>query len=104
VNETIDLIGASGATYRFRLVTDPNQLPSTAGNFAYVRWRGSAVQVMGCGAVNSLQEAARDWNVAVRDHGAQGLYVRLNVARSTRGDEHQDLVDRLRPPMSARDE
>jgi len=72
VNETIDLIGASGATYRFRLVTDPNQLPSTAGNFAYVRWRGSAVQVMGCGAVNSLQEAARDWNVAVRDHGAQG--------------------------------
>jgi len=104
VKRTLDLPGASGATYRFKLVEDPAGLPSAAGNFAYVRWRGSAPQVMGCGAVNSLLDATRDWDLAVRAHGAEGLYVRLNVARSTRGQEHQDLFDKLRPPMPARDE
>jgi len=100
----LDLTGASGATYRFRLVDDPAQLPSTAGNFIYVRWRGTAPQIMCCCAVNSLTQASQDWDFAVRSHGAQGLYIRLNVARATRGEEHRDLVARLRPPMPVRDE
>lgn len=104
MKQTLDLAGASGATYRFRLVEDPAELPSAAGNFAYVRWRGSAPQVMGCGAVNNLMDAMRDWDMAVRSHGAEGLYVRLNVARSTRCEDHQDLFNKLRPPMPARDE
>ena len=104
VQDLLDLTGASGATYRFRLVEDPGQLPSAAGNFAYVRWRGTAAQVMCCSAVNSLVEASDAWDFAVRSHGVEGLYIRLNVARATRGEEHRDLVARLRPPMPARDE
>jgi hypothetical protein len=104
VQEHLDLTGASGANYRFRRVVDPAQLPTTAGNFLYVRWRGTAPQVMCCGAVDSLVEANHRWDAAVRAHGAEGLYIRLNVARSTRREEHLDLFTRLRPPMPAIDE
>lgn len=100
VKDHIDLQGASGATYRFRLVADPAALPATSGNFVYVRWRGAAAQVACCGAVNSLTSATRLWDAAVRAHGADGLYVRLNVARAIRDAEHEDLVARQRPPMT----
>uniref|UniRef100_B0T9E2 Uncharacterized protein n=1 Tax=Caulobacter sp. (strain K31) TaxID=366602 RepID=B0T9E2_CAUSK len=100
VKEHLDLQGASGATYRFRLIADPGQLPATSGNFVYVRWRGSVPQVFCCGAVNSLTSATRLWDVAVRTHGAEGLYVRLNVARAQRDEEHADLIEKIRPPMS----
>ena len=104
MQDHLDLPGASGATYRFRLIEDPAQLPSTAGNFVYVRWRATTPQVMCCGAVGSLLDARQQWDAAVRSHSAQGLYIRLNVARSTRGEEHLDLVSRWRPPIPALDE
>lgn len=104
MQDHLDLTGASGATYRFRLVEDPAQLPATAGNFVYVRWRGATPQVLCCSAVNSLVQATADWDLAVRSHAVQALYVRLNVARATRGEERRDLVARLRPVMTSRDE
>lgn len=102
MQDHLDLKGASGATYRFRLVAEPGQLPATSGNFVYVRWRGTAPQVFCCGAVNSLTSASQDWDEAVRAHGASGLYVRLNVARASRDEEHADLVAKYQPVMAAR--
>jgi hypothetical protein len=99
VQDHLDLRGASGAIYRFRLITDPGQLPATSGNFVYVRWRGAAPQVFCCGSADSLGSASRHWEEAVRAFGATGLYVRLNVARTARDEEHADLVETYRPPM-----
>lgn len=99
VQDHLDLQGASGATYRFRLIAEPGQLPATSGNFAYVRWRGARPEVSCLGAVNSLGSASRVWDEAVRAHGASGLYVRLNVARAARDQEHADLVEKHQPPM-----
>jgi len=104
VQDLLDLQGASGATYRFRLIADPGELPATSGNYIYVRWRGSAPQVLACGAANSLGAATRRWDEAVRAHGAAGLYIRLNVARAARDQEHADLVAKYRPPMTPLDE
>ena len=97
----LDLNGASGATYRFRLIADPGELPATSGNFVYVRWRGAAPQVFCCGAVSTLSSAAERWDEAVRAYGAAGLYIRLNVARAVRDEEHADLVAKHQPPMGA---
>lgn len=101
MKDSLDLQGASGATYRFRLVADPAGLPATSGNFVYVRWRGAAAQVACCGAVHTLASANRFWDEAVRAHKVEGLYIRLNVARAVRDQEHEDLMAKLRPPMSA---
>lgn len=100
MQDLIDLQGASGARYRFRHVADLSDLPAAAGNFAYVRWTGVRPQVVGCGAANGLGQAAVGWSHAVSSHGANAVYVRLNVVRAARLGEHQDLVEGLRPPMS----
>lgn len=99
MQQLLDLHGASGSAYRFRLIDGDERLPVTAGNFAYVGWLGHTPQVFCCGAVNTLAAAADGWNDAVRVHGAAGLYVRLNVARATRDHEHDDIVAQYRPAM-----
>ena len=101
MQDLLDLEGASGARYRFRHVADLSDLRVTAGNFAYVRWTGPRPQVVGCGAVNGLVRAVSGWSEAVSAHGANAVYVRLNVARAARLDEHHDLIEGLRPPMPA---
>jgi uncharacterized protein YecE (DUF72 family) len=101
VQEYLDLQGASGATFRFRLIADPDQLPATSGNFVYVRWRGATPQVFCCGAVDSLSAALQSWDEAVRTYGASDVYVRLNVARSVRDEQLADLVEKYRPPMAS---
>ena len=99
MQEILDLQGASGDSYRFRRIANPGQLPATSGNFVHVRWSGNAAQIVYCGAVNTLTSAADRWAEAVGAHGAAGLYVRLNVARRGRDEEHADLVAKHRPLM-----
>jgi hypothetical protein len=95
VSQFLDLCGASGAVYRFRRAR-PDQLPATAGNFALVR--RDIRQVVCCGAVRSLGDAASAWLRLVNEEQlADSLYIRLNVARNTRLYEHSDLVAALRP-------
>lgn len=101
MRDHLDLQGASGATYRFRLIAGPDQLPATSGNFVYVRWLGAAPQVLYCGVVDSLSAAFGSWDEAARTYGASSVYIRLNVARSVRDEEYADLVENYRPPMSA---
>lgn len=95
----IDLIGASGAIYRFRLVEDPALLPATGGNFVYVRSDAKGQQVVGCGVARGLARAQASWPAAVQQHKANGIYVRLNVARVQRESEHEDLVAGLKPAL-----
>lgn len=99
VQDHLDLQGASGATYRFRLVSDLEELPATSGNFVYLRREGAAPRVFCFGAVDSLGFAAERREEIARAYGPADLYVRLNVARALRDEEHADLVRRHRPPM-----
>lgn len=100
MQDHLDLQGASGATYRFRLIAGPDQLPATSGNFVYVRWLDMEPQVLCCGVVDSLSAAFGSWDEAVRTYGALCVYVRLNVARARRDEVHADLVEKYRPLMS----
>lgn len=95
----IDLAGASGATYRFRLVPAPAQLVASAGNFAFLR-AGPDDEVLVCiGTALSLSDAANAWTIAVARHQANAIYVRLNIARDVRMYEHQDIAERHAPIM-----
>ncbi|HYE47602.1 MAG TPA: hypothetical protein VEA44_17685 [Caulobacter sp.] len=99
MNEYIELQGASGPALRFRLRSDAAPLPAMAGNFVCVRMGEEGPQVVACGATNSLMTASSVWEAAVREHGAEALYVRLNVAGATRALELESLVERHRPPL-----
>ncbi len=95
----IDLTGASGAVYRFERVDDLEQLPAIAGNFVYVQGDGRAVIVICAGVDETLRRAGERLAEARQQHGAEGLYVRRNVSRRARAQEHADIVDHYRPVM-----
>ena len=101
MNEVIDIRGASGEAYRFRLQSEDRPLPATAGNFVYVRAEGEGFALICCGETHSLIHARRLWPHAVSEHQATHLYLRLNVARVRRHEECADIVARHQPVMTS---
>lgn len=87
----LDVTGASGTRYRFRLAR-LDRLPAAAGNLIAVTGAPPRLVYVLCAAARSLASAAspvHDALAGVRDVRA---YVRLNVARATREAEHADIV------------
>lgn len=97
MKDLLDIEGASGVLYRFRLHDTDRELPATAGNYVFVR--GDTSQVIGCGESQSLMNAKAPWTQAVAEHGAEKLYLRLNVARASRIGEHEDIVAKHQPAL-----
>jgi len=92
----IDVAGASGASYRFRRV-DPDALPPMGGNVVVVESTASPQRYLLCGAARSLYRAASRVDAALKASTASRLYIRLNVARTTREAEHADIVAAVQP-------
>ncbi|WP_374470008.1 hypothetical protein [Phenylobacterium sp.] len=100
----LDLVGASGATYRFRLWPENEPHVPIAGNYAFVRESDEgAVEVVVLGATEDLSQARAALARSQR-RGPLQVYTRLNVARTTREAEHADLAGgyasaRAEPPV-----
>jgi len=90
----VDLLGASGATYRFRSWDDAGQSPM-AGNFVVIEGRGAGLQVLMVGVSNDVSKAEAQATSA--GLGGRPLFVRLNVGRATRYSEHHDIVAQYSP-------
>lgn len=91
----LDLTGASGAAYRFRLLPAGEKHVPIAGNYALVRPRADGVRVVAVAATDDLSRAAEELSPQMR-RGAS-IYTRLNVARAIRETEHADLAARYAP-------
>ncbi|HVI34471.1 hypothetical protein [Phenylobacterium sp.] len=91
----LDLVGASGAAYRFRLLPDGQAHVPIAGNYVVVRPRGEGVKVVVVAVTEDLSRVLAEQPAEVR-RGAR-VYTRLNVARATREAEHADLAARYAP-------
>jgi hypothetical protein len=100
VSSFVELVGASGAAYRFR--APDGALPSIGGNFVYVRLAEGLPRVVCCGKARSLAWglAAREWRKD--DNAAPGdqLFIRLNAIGTIRDREHEDLVACLPRPFT----
>lgn len=102
MSDFVDVPGASGAQYRFR-VAAPAELPPTAGNLLVATGRTGRLKVLLCGAPASLSKAAPAAAEVLKANRNARLYVRLNVARTTREAEHQDIVAAVAPAEIAAD-
>jgi hypothetical protein len=100
MSDFVDVPGASGAQYRFRRAV-PAELPPTAGNLLVATGQTGRLMVLFCGAARSLSKAAPAAAEALKDNHNAHLYVRLNVARTTREAEHQDIVAATAPATVA---
>lgn len=86
----IDVVGASGAAYRFRRWPGAGRHPPIAGNFVLVADRGRTIIALA--AVEDLSRAPE--LVAERFKGAE-LFTRLNIARRVREAEHADMLAQI---------
>jgi hypothetical protein len=101
MKDTIDVIGATGAAYRFNRVRDDRPLSPMGGNFIYARPSADGCEIVFLGeAQNLMTDARRLWDKAVKDHGAEHLYTRLNVTERMRRQEQGDILAALTPRMN----
>src|ERR1700677_4079326 len=71
----IDIVGASGVTYRFRRLRDAQPLSPMGGNYLYGRFEGDHFEVACAGeASNLLRDAHARWAEAVERHFASELF------------------------------
>jgi hypothetical protein len=91
MRDFIDLTGASGATYRFRIWPAGAPHMPIAGNYACVREDGEGYALVFLGEALDLSAVRDKLPKRVRETTTH-IYTRLNVARATRCAEHDDLV------------
>jgi hypothetical protein len=89
----IDLEGASGATYRFRLWEAGAPHQPIAGNYVCVRADKGGYAIVGIGETLDLSRLREKLPKRVRETSTH-VYTRLNVARANREAEHADLMAR----------
>lgn len=91
MQDFIDLKGASGAEYRFRVWPEGAAHLPIAGNYVFLKEESEGFTVLLVGATNDLSQARSDWaKVAAR--GPTHAFTRLNVSRGARTAEHADLA------------
>jgi hypothetical protein len=89
----IEIEGASGARYRFRLLPESTPHPPMPGNYAFVRRDRDRLTVMVVGETIDLSKVRADWPTA-EHRGATHIFTRLNVPRAVRTAEHEDMAAR----------
>lgn len=96
MNEFIDLEGASGAKYRFRLWPEGRHHPPMAGHFACIRRHGKGSTLLLVGESLDLSRVREDLAEEVKQQTTH-IYTRLNVSRAIRTAEHEDLAAKHEP-------
>lgn len=99
MREFVDLRGASGTFYRFRLWPDGGAHPPIAGNYIVLREDANGPKVLLAGITSDLSQAAAESKKAMAKAPEARLYTRLNVARAVRTAEHEDIVAEHKPAV-----
>lgn len=90
----IDLQGASGVHYRFRLSPNGQADSPMAGHYALIVPEGA--KVVALGSSNDLRLATAEWTRARTKHSDVQLYTRLNVSASARDADQADLASHFK--------
>lgn len=90
--EFVELQGATGATYRFRLwAVGAAHLP-IAGNYAVVRHAPDGFSVVTTDVSDNLSTVRQNLERTVAEQPGIQIYTRLNVSRAVRVAENEDIV------------
>jgi hypothetical protein len=101
VRDQIDCRIESGEHLRFTLFKEGRPLSPMGGNYLYVKDGEDGATILYAGQTDNLAlHAQARWAEAVANHGAQGLYTRLNITGAVRQREHLELLESLDPPMN----
>ena len=104
MREFVDLRGASGTFYRFRLWPEGGAHPPIAGNYVVLREddaQEGGFKVLLAGVTGDLSQAQTAGKRALTKDPMARLYTRLNVARAVRSAEHDDIVAAYKPQVAS---
>ena len=101
MREFVDLRGATGTFYRFRLWPEGGAHPPIAGNYIVLREQPEGIKVLLAGVTGDLSQAAAECRRALAKDPSARVYTRLNVARAVRTAEHDDIVAEHKPAVNA---
>ncbi len=103
MRDQIDCRLGSGETLRFTLFREGRPLSPMGGNYLYVKSdENDGFAVIYTGLTDNLALHAQErWGEAQAQHGADGLYTRLNITQAVRRREFGELLEALDPPMNA---
>jgi hypothetical protein len=93
MQDFIDLQGASGAAYRFRIWPPGGPDLPVAGNYVVVRQEADGFNVGIVGIADDLSNVRAEWSTVASAQDAH-IFTRLNVSRAIRTAEHEDLAAR----------
>lgn len=96
-----DIIGQSGALYRYKALEELKPVSPGGANYLFVSWVGDVAKIIHAGETDSLHRAVFDsWDEAYTRHGAVEILARLNITGAVRRAEQADIVAKHRPPMN----
>jgi hypothetical protein len=98
----IDLVGQSGAHYRYQTLDDKRFLPPAGANFVLAEVKGRETKIVYVGETDNLAEQVwRGTLERARETFAKAqVLVRLNVTRAVRQAEQADLIEAHQPPLN----
>jgi hypothetical protein len=92
MKDIIDLHGASGTKYRFRLWPAGSGHLPMGGNYAFVREEPGGFAMVAAAAIDDLSLTRSTHGPAASALGATHLFTRLNVSRAVRTAEAEDIA------------
>jgi hypothetical protein len=101
MRDFIDLRGVSGADYRFRLWREDAAHLPIAGNYVVVREAEQGLSVLLADVSNDLSTVRQTLKRLLKDNPAAQVYTRLNVSRTVRTAENDDIVASYKPKRTA---
>jgi hypothetical protein len=97
-----EIVGKSGARYRYTPLEEDRFLPSQAANYVIARVTKEGASVIYAGQTDNL--ASQSWRdtlaKARADYPGAKILTRLNVTRAIREAEMGDLIEQHQPPMN----
>jgi hypothetical protein len=103
MRDFIDLQGASGASYRFRAWPERGAHLPIAGNYVFVREVTGGYEIVRLGATTDLSRCRTELG-ETEDGGATHLFTRLNIGRSIRESQHEDIAAKYQPALVGEEE
>ena len=92
MKDIIDLHGASGTKYRFRLWPPGQGHLPMGGNYAFVRQEPGGFTLLAGAAIDDLSLTRSMHGATAAALGATHLFTRLNVSRAVRTFEAEDIA------------
>lgn len=98
----IEIVGKSGARYRYTALEEERILPASGANYVIARVTDEGPSILFAGETDNLSRAA--WREplarAKEQYGDADILMRLNVTSAIRRAEQEDVVEEHHPPMN----